>query len=133
MYRCFLLVILIISSISVSKSAGSELVISVADVGGSGLEQAVAKANGLPAIIKIASSYHIARDVLLPESIRIEITGSGGLVFENSSRLTIRGGLSAPSRRIFSGSGNVVFDRVGQEVRPEWWGAQAQCCHHAFT
>lgn len=72
----------------------------------------------------IATPLSIATATSIPSNVTVLLVGEGSFAIASGITLTFASPnvLQAPSRRIFSGSGSVVFTASGT-VTPIWWGA----------
>lgn len=86
--------------------------------------QAAAQAGSGKTLV-ISGPIALEGDVEIPRDTHLSFLCGGMIVQTAAHRLTIRGPISAPPARVFSGfsPGQVIVQGDTGEVWPEWWGA----------
>jgi len=65
--------------------------------------------------------WRIYRELEIPAQVTLRLEEGASFSLEYGSRMTLDGALQAGARRIFSGSGKVIFRQDRQDVYPQWW------------
>jgi hypothetical protein len=70
-------------------------------------------------------NWVISSNLEIPANVKLKVQSGATISVASGKTLTIHGVLEAPLAKIFTGSGEVVFDTdFAQVVYPQWWGAK---------
>lgn len=85
---------------------------------------AVSTIGATPATLVIPVSQSVSASVTVPSTLNLEFTNSGELSVSAGQTVTINGSINAPLKRIFTGSGAVIFGTTSKATAyVEWFGA----------
>lgn len=72
----------------------------------------------------LSAPHRVACDLDLPTWVAVRFEAAGALLPGPGCRVTLRGPVAAGERRVFGGTGEVVFgDGAEARLLPAWWGA----------
>jgi hypothetical protein len=70
-------------------------------------------------------NWVISSNLEIPANVKLKVQSGATISVASGKTLTIHGVLEAPLAKIFTGSGEVIFDTdFAQVVYPQWWGAK---------
>jgi hypothetical protein len=70
-------------------------------------------------------NWVISSNLEIPANVKLKVQSGATISVASGKTLTIHGVLEAPLAKIFTGSGEVIFDtNFAQVVYPQWWGAK---------